>query len=273
MADEFSLFTSLRYDKSLEQVKALGLDWAGWNYRQVSPLYMLDFHRDRLLRAATHWEWKAAIDAISGEEGIARLGKAVEDAVGPNQDTPLRVRIELSRNGDITVQKGDTPAMPLQNLCPKNLPQPGATPASDEAELSPQYELLIDVDATKKSEYTHFKTTKRQMYDDARARAGLGLKDLKEVVLVNEEDGAIMEGSLTTPYFWRDNQWVTPPVPRKFSTAEGSGGNDGTTRRMMLERGLATEQVVKASSLVDMEQCWISNGVRGFISCVVRVRE
>lgn len=35
--------------------------------------------------------------------------------------------------------------------------------------------------------------------------------------------------------------------------------------------GLAEEEAVSAGSLVDGEECWISNGVRGFIHGQVRL--
>jgi hypothetical protein len=120
------------------------------------------------------------------------------------------------------------------------------------------------------------------MYNMARQRAHINLPDKKEVLLVNEDDGSIMEGSMTTPYFWRDGRWVTPPVSQRYSPKSGSGGQDGTSRRWALERleplprhqerdeltvrcrGVAVESVVTVTSLVDGEECWLSNGVRGF---------
>lgn len=97
-----------------------------------------------------------------------------------------------------------------------------------------------------------------------------------------------MEGSITTPYFRRrrrrrrrrsgvshglkdkehtddddnnNDKWVTPPL--------SSGGNAGVTRRYALEHGFCIEQVVRVEDLVDGEECWLSNGVRGFIPAVV----
>lgn len=65
-----------------------------------------------------------------------------------------------------------------------------------------------------------------------------------------------MEGTLTTPYFFRCGSWVTPKAT--------SGGNIGTTRRWALENGLCVEAIVKAEDLIDGELVWLSNGVRGF---------
>ena len=74
------------------------------------------------------------------------------------------------------------------------------------------------------------------MYDAARERANIRPGVMKEVLVVNRDDQSVMEGSTTTPYFWRDGRWVTPPVSAKFSWKDGSGGQDGTSRRWALER-------------------------------------
>lgn len=114
------------------------------------------------------------------------------------------------------------------------------------------------------------------MYTDARERVGIKtMVEPQEVLIISNghnptldarnsanivitsADGDIMEGSLTSVYFYRDGRWVTPPV--------SSGGQAGTTRRWLLERGLCDEERVNVDSLVDGEECWLSNGVRGLV--------
>ena len=65
-----------------------------------------------------------------------------------------------------------------------------------------------------------------------------------------------MEASITTPYFWRAGNWVTPSAVQ--------GGNLGTTRRWALQRGLCVEGTVKRESVSKGERIWLSNGVRGW---------
>lgn len=239
MASNFSLFTSLRFDIKLKQVPSKGLKYAGWNYHNESPLYMLDFHRDRILRAATHWKWDKVIERLSGDEGLTNLAKAAEDAVGPSETGPFRLRILVTKEGEITFHKFDTPALEIGNFFPESLPAPGSSPGPNQPQVPPRFTVVVDNVDSSRSEYTHFKTTNRAVYDDARTRAGIGSispADRVEVLIVNEEDNTIMEGSTTTPYFWRDGRWVTPPVSAKYSSQDGSGGNDGTSRRWALER-------------------------------------
>lgn len=78
---------------------------------------------------------------------------------------------------------------------------------------------------------------------------------LNEVLIINYDD-EIMEGSITTPYFWRGRRWVTPPA--------SAGGNVGITRRYALDAGLCVEETIMKNSIVDGEAIWLSNGARGW---------
>ena len=242
----FQLFTSLRYDAALCSIPNTAFKHAGWNLANASPWYMLDFHRDRMLRAATHWGWKPAIELLSGEAGLERLRSAMAAAVAEQQQQPgpFKVRVTVGRLGELDYDIAPVPETPLENLFPLRLPPPGLS-QEDLAEgvlprKEPIYEVILDLGTTTRSEYTHFKTTRRAMYDEARQRAGISGPNVgpaqKEVLIVHEKDGSIMEGSTTTPYFWRNGRWVTPPVSAQYSTEVGSGGQDGTSRRWALER-------------------------------------
>lgn len=235
-----------------------------------------------MLKAATHWEWTKAVTTIDGPEGLARLHNFVLDSLkhklgehwGPDCG-PMRIKILLAKEGELSLEYSPVPVTTLSNLFPDQLPVLDGCddPSSALRELSlgpvslnPPYDVYVDADFTSPSEFTHFKTTKREMYDQARYRAGLKLTDTtKEVLIVNKTDASVMEGSLTTPYFWRDGRWVTPPVSKSFRAQDGAGGNDGTTRRWALERDLVAEGVVGAADLADGEAVWLSNGVRGFV--------
>lgn len=236
---DFHIFTSIRYDPALLKVKDLGFVNAGWN-QEPSPFYMLDFHRDRMLRAAIYWEWNAAIAYISGEEGLGNLQRFLQSITSELSNGPQRVMITLAQDGTLDSQISSLPETHLNNLFPEYMPRPSPEDAAqvrgDKAPIQDSvYDILLDGKKTTKSEFTHYKTTSREMYNSARKRTHINLGDKKEVLLIND-DGHIMEGSISTPYFWRDGKWVTPPIPAQFNASQGSGGNDGTTRRWALER-------------------------------------
>ncbi|KAH6652972.1 aminotransferase [Truncatella angustata] len=271
----FELFTSIRYDPVLLEAQSLkSLSINDWNRRTASPWYMLDYHRDRMLRAATHFGWERAIAKIEGPEGLNALEHFLSRVTQEAGLRPHRVKILLYEDGKLDLQYSPIPQKNLGALFPSHLPALGSdtndsVDTGNSQESTPPreltYDILIDSDATSPSEFTHYKTTSREMYDDARRRHQLSLTDLKEVLLVNSNDGSIMEGSFTTPYFWRNGRWVTPPVSKEFREGRGSGGNDGTSRRWALERGIAVEETVHADSLQNDEQVWLSTGVRGFV--------
>ncbi|OWP06117.1 hypothetical protein B2J93_1874 [Marssonina coronariae] len=264
---DFQLFSSLRYDPLLT---SLALNSAAWDgeIERPSPFYMLPFHRDRMLQAAEHFGWTCAAEAIRGTAGFDLLLQHLTEAIDPPPPSPRRLKTLLSHDGTITVESSPCPAVTRWDLYPQQIPPPAGTAArartpgdgdavgGDVPEGQP-WDVIPDTARTAPSSYTGYKTTNRDAYDAARARVGIqDVAETREVVLVSERNGEIMEGSLTTVFFWRGGKWTTPPV--------SSGGQIGTTRRWALEKGHCVEGVVKLDSLIDGEECWISNGVRGF---------
>lgn len=240
----FTLFTSIRYDPILLQApEHENLNTTEWNHKVASPWYMLDYHRDRMLKAAKHFGWELAIKKIEGPEGLQRLEDLLEPFTKTAGSNPRRVKITLDINGNLDYEFGPANPTSLYNLFPGYFPVPAGETGAHKNELTetapmkqPEYEVLIDSENTPQSEFTHHKTTRRQMYDDARKRHHLSATDLKEVLLVNPKDGSVMEATLRTPFFWRNGRWVTPPVSESLQDGAGSGGNNGTTRRWVLER-------------------------------------
>ena len=245
-ADEFRLFTTLRFDPVLVDISEKAeFQTAGWNYERSSPIYMLDYHRDRISRAASYWQWNQVLELLSGEAGLETLSRVIMDAVGGrDQARPHRVKVLIDRDGIMTAQAAKVPEVALANLFPELLPEPshGASKPGAAARVplqEPTFAILVDVARTDTSEYTHFKTSHRPMYDAARQRTAIALTDQKEVLLVNQRDDTVMEGSIATPYFWRNGRWVTPPVSFQLGqNAADSGGNAGTTRRWAVERSV-----------------------------------
>lgn len=155
----------------------------------------------------------------------------------------------LTREGYFTVETAPIPKVPLSQLFPESLPLHVA---------SSEWEFILDTQPTEPSSFTAFKTTQRDVYDSARARVGLESYAEKKEVLMWNSKREIMEGSLTSIFVWRGEEegWYAPVV--------SSGGQQGTSRRWVLETGLAHEGVIKTDELV--EGAWVAagNGVRGF---------
>jgi 4-amino-4-deoxychorismate lyase len=271
----FQLFTSLRYDPLLLTSTP---NISSWDPPTTtpSPFYMLPRHRDRLLLAATHFNWPLAVTCISGPHGLSHLLQSLNSSIDTTSPTPLRVKVLLSKTGEMTVESSPVPEVAIENLFPKRLPPPQAVREKDTPKVSsktggamisttllgdpPTFNPFIcipDPATTEPSSYSTYKTTSRSLYDSARLRINLtSFTERREVLLISTKEGEIMEGSLTTPFFWRNGSWITPKV--------GCGGQIGTTRRWAIETGLCEEGIVRVEVLVDGEEIWLGNGVRGY---------
>lgn len=229
-------------------------------------MYMMAYHYDRLQEAA------AAMVASRPEVGdswllklerpeqIAQICAAhVEsEASGMAFEKPSTVpdawRCAVSFDSDGTISVKSAPA--------KQIAQPLLFPTSFAIDSKPPWNVVMDSQTTDLSPATSFKTSDREMYNRAREAAGIsGPTHTKEVLLYNT-DGLIMDGSITTPYLFREERWVTPP--------KSSGGQQGVTRRWALQQGLCSEGTVPRNSMKDGETIWLSNAFRGFFPAVFK---
>ncbi|KAH0542034.1 hypothetical protein FGG08_003498 [Glutinoglossum americanum] len=254
---DFSLFSSLRYDPNLLQSTANAS--VSYISGTPSPFYMLRYHRDRMLSAAEYFRWDMVVSRLKDDAGLKYLNQELETEVknwfasnGEQESQSLKIRTLFTPTSVLTIELSPVPPVPLENLFPTTL-NPSSTLST------PPRAIYLDSCPTPPSPFTSYKTTSRDMYATARSRAGIhSFQEHSEVVLVNPA-GELMEGSLTSVYFFRDGKWVTPSV--------ASGGQIGTTRRWLIDKGFCIEGIIEAKSLQDGESCWISNGLRGLILC------
>ena len=161
-----------------------------------------------------------------------------------------------------------TPGVTLGTLFPLNL--------DDLLTQLPTFDVFVSPITTTPSLFTSHKTTNRAQYDQVRSLLPATSNHLNEqrstrfaeILLINR-NAEIMEGSITTPYFFRAGEWITPRAQ--------CGGNLGTTRRYALEAGLCKEGIVTRESVQRGEKVVLSNGVRGFgwgsVEALVDMRE
>jgi 4-amino-4-deoxychorismate lyase len=257
-AADFQLYSSLRYDPLLPSLQINTESWDEKN-KAPSPFYILTHHRDRILQAAEHFGWINAANEIRGPEGFAHLLTKLTEAINTQSPMPLKIRALLSHDGSIAVES--SPAAPVTEtaLFPKRIPPPksaapmkvspltgGALTVGDgdavlgDPPLTEAWQVVPDTVRMKPSAYTSYKTTNRDMYGAARERVGIkNMTEKREVLIISEIDGEVMEGSLTSVFFWRNGKWTTPPV--------SSGGQVGTTRRWALEKGYVTDHSWRVS--------------------------
>lgn len=275
----FEIMTSIRSDAIL---KDAALNSKSPKTSQPSQFYMLSYHYDRMLAAATSFGWSQAVKNFKNNNGIVQVEAAMEkhlqDTYGAaDYPSPLKVksypptpplffpssqltispkiRILLPHDGNLQISSTRTPPTSPANLFPHHLSHQLCT------DNPPKWHIYLSPKPIQPSLYTTHKTTHRAIYDHVRAITlpptdPPNSNSLSFEVLLSNTDHMIMEGSITTPYFYRREKWVTPPAAH--------GGNLGTTRRWALERGLCVEEPVPVDSLAPRERIWLSNGVRGW---------
>lgn len=223
--------------------------------------FFLPYHRDRLVSAAQSFGWAAVINSLSGDAGLELLYSIAEHhikavRVTEGDDVVRKMKVCVYKDGGFNVESAPLAPADAEDIFP--LP----TDLNSGTSSAHRCIIKLDVETTLPSVFTTHKTSERSAYDRARRGADLTHEppNVAEVLLFNPQD-EIMECSLSTPYFLRDGQWVTPPL--------SSGGHAGVTRRLAMERGLCREQVILKGSLRHEEAVWISNGVRGFVPATI----
>jgi len=103
-----------------------------------------------------------------------------------------------------------------------------------------------------RSVWLHHKTTRREVYDTARASR----PDCDDVLLWNTR-GEITETTIANVVVERGDQRVTPPV--------SSGLLPGVERAHLLAQGGVRERVVPVADLRPGQRLWLANSVRGLL--------
>ena len=253
----FQLISSLRYDPILPEVVSQQPALA-YPDPLPTPYYLLPYHLDRLTNAARHFCWHNALRLL--EQDLTTF-LALLDGFIPDRTRPWRLRIVIEDKAEGGLNVEVNPTAPIEE------PRLFVLPFTTTNSVQEVWRVYVDSQPTIPSAFTTHKSTAREYYTAARHRAGIMSPQEHAEVLVVNPAGEVMEGSITTPYFRRRSpgggslEWVTPPL--------SCGGNAGTTRRYALAQGFCSEQVIPAAELVDGKECWISNGVRGFMRGVV----
>ncbi|MCJ1254080.1 hypothetical protein MMC24_001894 [Lignoscripta atroalba] len=278
---EFEILTSIRCGGIVDS--CIENNDFGYHSLEKTKYYMFRYHRDRMLAAAQAFGWDKVAAMLRDDAGMEFIDRILESHINEKlgyqiSETPLKLRLSITKDLATAVLPTQIPEMPVDNLFPNILP----TTISNE--VPRHWFIYLYPNAITPSLFTKHKTTRRSHYDQARGlistftahrqrqqqptpapesettdedNTAMSIRPQQQTeVLLQNPEGEIMEGTFTTPYFFRDGKWVTP--------AERCGGNLGTTRRWALETGLCVEGIVRAEEVKDGELVWLSNGVRGW---------
>lgn len=130
--------------------------------------------------------------------------------------------------------------------------------------MDPVYEVYLDSRSIMVSPFTSLKTTKRDIYDAARARSLRpgSSNPLQEVILYNTRD-EVTEGSIFNLALYRDGAWRTPPL--------GTGCLCGVVRHHLLSKQMVVEDDISIKSLSHGEPVLLFNGVQGVVRGILNL--
>jgi 4-amino-4-deoxychorismate lyase len=205
------------------------IETLGW--RPDAGFVRLDRHFSRLAASA------AALGFVwSGPAGREELRQAVTAAGQNGAAGPLRVRLELARDGGVAASA--TPFTPL---------------APDET-----WRLRIATTRLcSRNPLLAHKTTERAAFDAARAEFAPAEAD--EVILLNER-GELCEGAITSIFVDAGDGG------RLLTPAARCGLLPGVLRAELLEEGRAEEAVLGVADLARAQAVWVGNSLRGLIA-------
>lgn len=246
--DNFHIFSTFRFDSKLSKDSTHTSLLEG----RQSNVYLLEYHYDRLRSAAKFIAGFRLPDCLLHLDGFEQRILHEFEASAEDSEQPI------VRRGKVSVWPDGRSEVSLVHVAPSD---PLLFPKSFDEYTNPAWTVILDTQPTEASLYTEIKTSHRIDYNRARQDAELTPGSTTEVLLYNSA-GEVMDGSITTAYFYRDGKWITPHA----------GGLEGVTRRFALKRGLCSvsQSAVLKESLRDGEIVWLSNAFRGFFPAVFR---
>lgn len=248
----FEILSTIRYDPGLTERAPTTADDITKN-----NLFVFTEHVERL-KYTVEYFYSASDELkkdsfpfdINGDHVFAVIVGAIKDA-HVDVSKPLRIRLLLLLEGKLRVELYDT------------LPRPNLLDGlRDDYPEELRYDIYVDRTPVLPSPFTSFKTTSRDVYNEARKRALPGKSQREEVLLINT-CGEVMEGSITNIAIkTKTGEWVTPQLT--------SGCLCGVTRHFLLQKDALKEGTVSSESLKIGQDVLLLNGVLGVVRGTIR---
>jgi 4-amino-4-deoxychorismate lyase len=232
--------TIIRYEADLLAIHK-SHDSIANKFTSMSDFYLLYFHQDKVMNATKHSNWPAQLIV---QVLFAKLLLHINE--DRKVDGPLQIHLALAKDGTLAFKA--SPALIPGALFPIDLSEKKTGPFLPAFGTSYQMgPIQVFINDQVSSKATRFPTFPAPSFANA--------STVREE-LITSQYGEVLEGEFTTPYFLREGIWTTPAFSRVVV--------DSVTRRYALKHRLCKEGIVLRSSLNHGEQCWLSDGVRGF---------
>ena len=181
---------------------------------EAGEIHLFERHLLRLRQSARYFSFKYDSEKLR----VAVLSAAPREAAC--------LRLLLSQDGVVDLNSGPLPANRAQRL------------------------RLSSVRVNSKDPFPYHKTTKRDIYEEARR----GFDEETDAILINERD-EITESTIMNIAVYRDRQWITPAL--------SCGLLPGVARAELLARGDVVEGVIHVEDLSPREVIRCFNALRG----------
>ncbi|MDA1300259.1 MAG: aminodeoxychorismate synthase component I [Proteobacteria bacterium] len=181
---------------------------------------------------------QSSADYFGFHLNLARVERELAEHVRGIAPTRRKVRLTLTRTGVTTIH---------------SVPLPEGQPPGARLTVA----LVEDDPVHSGNRFLYHKTTNRTMYESRLAR----YPDCDDVILCNER-GELTESTIANLVVVIDGEHVTPPV--------SCGLLAGTCRQAMLDEGRLKERTLRPSDLLNCDDAYLINSVRGKIEMLLK---
>ncbi|KAI5957584.1 ABZ2 [Candida theae] len=254
-ATDFEILATIRYDPSLSKQPPT-------TYKEISHsnIFLLSEHVARLDYTFKffHNLYGTSFDSDISEEFLfTQIVKSLEQS-GKTVDKPYKIRGLFKLNGESLLEIHEAPSRTdlLSGLHEDTLGADDPTLSNHSDPLRDELDVYVSPKSSLISPFTSFKTTKRDVYNEAREILP-GLKPGQEEVLLFNSQKQLMEGSITNVAIKRksDNKWVTPLL--------SSGCLCGVTRHHLLRKDYIEEDIIQMKDVSVGDEVLLFNGIMG----------
>lgn len=237
--DSFELLLTIRYDPGITEIPPVTIEDV-----QPANFFLLPEHVERMKFTVSYFASQAHLDdvpEINADTLFTELKHQLGE-LGVPVFSPMKIRLLVLLTGPIRVEFYPVP--PKDNLL---MGLEGGEP----------WDVYVAPEAVLPSPFTSFKTTRRDVYNQARTHLP-GLRPGKEEVLLVNTNDNVMEGSITNVALRaKSGHWITPKLT--------SGCLCGVMRHFLLRKNYIKEETIKKLDLREGAEILLFNGVMGVV--------
>ncbi|KAI5951727.1 ABZ2 [Candida jiufengensis] len=251
---DFEILSTIRYDPNLSETPPI-------EYEDISKqnFFLLNEHIDRLNFTLQffHNLYQIKLDfEITEEFFLQQLITSLKKSE-KLMFIPYKIRVLVKLDGSTKIEIHETKN--TTNLLFGLFPQVSEFDLYfDQITTEDDWDIYMNKNSTLISPFTSFKTTKRDVYNEARSILPNKNPGKEEVLLFNSQN-QVMEGSFTNIAIKRyyDGKWITPLL--------SCGCLCGVTRHFLLRKNYIEEDIITIDQISLGTEILLFNGIIGVV--------